>query len=166
MSSDISQSLSIVLLRYLDAILGTYIDVEEYRYLVRVVDHTLSTSYSSRDLISFSRHCSYIQHDYNWSYCVVVKEEAFLLWQFLNLIRTSSAEVFTWRLFHSNSSTAPLVFRKIYTSGRWVGSSSGNILRSVLSVFQTKAYYCTYSTYISVSLAHFRSLQLHLECRH
>lgn len=60
MSSDISQSLSIVLLRYLDAILGTYIDVEEYRYLVRVVDHTLSTFYSSRDLISFSRHCSYM----------------------------------------------------------------------------------------------------------
>lgn len=90
----------------------------------------------------------YIQHDYNWSYCVVVKEKAFLLWQFLNLIRTSSAEVFTWRLFHSNSITAPLVFRKIYTSGRWVGSSSGNILRSELSVFQTKAYYCTYSTYI------------------
>lgn len=147
MSSDISQSLSIVLLQYLDAILGTYLDVEEYRQ-VRVVAHTLSTSYSSRDLISFSRHCSYIQHYYNRGYCVVVKEEAFLLWQFLNLIRTSSAEVFTWRLFHSNSSTAPLVFRKIYTSGRWVGSSSENILRSELSVFQTKAYYCTYRTYI------------------
>lgn len=150
--------------------LGTYIDVEEYRYLVRVVDHTLSTSYggSSRDLISFSRHCSYIQHDYNWSYCVVVKEEAFLLWQFLNLIRTSSAEMFTWRLFHSNSSTAPLVFRKIYRYLRALGRLKQWKYPEIhiISVSdQSLLLYLQY-IYISVSLAHFRSLQLHLECRH